>query len=149
MYTGSLDDCAQACASDMNCVTAQYSEINGYCYLKSTMNGLVANDGVDTVDCDLQAGTIGGLPVHSCGVRTGFIDGRLCTQRCNVDRPGGDYNAFMSGTVIACARACAADDACVSAQFLTTNNYCYMKNVKNDQVTSSIVDTIDCQGRLI
>jgi hypothetical protein len=48
--------CASACAADSKCVTAQYNEGNGYCYLKNADNGQVSSTDTDSIVC-VRSGT--------------------------------------------------------------------------------------------
>ena len=50
--TGNYLACAQACADNSNCVTAQYNERNGYCYLKNQLNPASDSTDTDTIVCD-------------------------------------------------------------------------------------------------
>jgi hypothetical protein len=50
-YVGNYLACANACAGDANCKTAQYNEGNGYCYLKNTVNPAVSSTNTDSIIC--------------------------------------------------------------------------------------------------
>ena len=76
-YTGSYSDCLALCGNDPKCSTAQYHQISGFCYLKSTVNPLVASTLDDTADCCPSVSTVSST-------------GRICTPTCGQDRPGGD-----------------------------------------------------------
>jgi hypothetical protein len=61
-----------------------------------------------------------------------------------MDRSGGDYKQQQTWTQDACMQACAADLECVSAQFVATTGYYYMKSASNALTTNDDVQTIDC-----
>lgn len=129
--------CIAACAADSTCVTAQYHEDNGFCYLKNAVNGPNASPGEDTVDLG-----------SACRQDTTLtLNGLQCTISCGVDHHGGDYASTWSGNYLACAAACAADSGCVTAQYNEGNGYCYLKNADNGAVSSTDTDSVVCQRK--
>jgi hypothetical protein len=130
----SWDDCISACGADSTCLTAQYHEDSGWCYLKNSVNPPVASSGEDTVDLG-----------SSCKQdMTVTLNGLQCTITCGVDHAGGNYNTIASDNYLACAQACASDIHCITAQFNELNGQCYMKNSVNAAISSTTTDTISC-----
>lgn len=77
----------------------------------------------------------------------GTIDGRQCTTKCGVDHPGANIAAQPAANFKACIQACAANPECATAQFLTTNSYCYLKGpaIPAAQANPN-VDSVICAG---
>ncbi|CAK1367140.1 hypothetical protein CB0940_10463 [Cercospora beticola] len=112
----SAPECGKACANDKSCVTAQYS--NGYCYKKKSQNQLSVVKGTTTYD--KGKGCTSNLKVGGCNVK------------CNTDSPGNNLdNGQYVGSYAACAALCAANSKCATAQYKTTNGYCYQKSKIN------------------
>ena len=87
------------------------------------------------------------LPRRDTSCTPGAItaNGRQCTIECGTDHAGGDYSAMSVSNFQACIDACTADSACQTAQYLTTNSYCYLKNSLGDPSSSDTVNGIVCQ----
>lgn len=65
IQTGNYLDCASACAADSNCITAQYKETNGVCYLKSRLSQAFESSENDSIKCErpvTQANTTSMIP---------------------------------------------------------------------------------------
>jgi hypothetical protein len=147
IQVGSISACATACSNNANCVTAQYHEGTGYCYLKGVRNEERPDPSVESIDCEPLSGT---TPAPStpttptCTEVTVVYDSesRVCTLRCATDRPGGDYASRQAATAQDCMDACVGDSNCMTAQF--ANNYCYLKNTLNAFTSNDNVQTIDC-----
>lgn len=151
LRTDNFEQCLEKCAADKQCQSADYVKQTGYCYLKKNRKNLIQKHGVDNVDChDLPSSLKTSkmppqptLPVCKSGPIT--ISGRPCTVACGEDRWGGDVDSKWVGSTEACQKACALNKACVSAQYLKTNGWCYFKGVRESLTPNKNVDTIDCE----
>lgn len=135
-YAGNFLKCAQICAAEPlgKCLSAQYNEGNGYCYLKGVINNLdTASTNTDTWDC------CPGPQTYTTS--TGSV---TCTPKCGTDRQGGDYARTQTNSFGQCIQLCGADPNCVTAQYHNSNGYCYFKNVVNAPNTDLGVQTVDC-----
>lgn len=135
--TSSINGCIQACATEARCLTAQYVESSGYCYLKNLVSQAAAAEGVDTVDCSTATAS-------SCTPLTTTVSGRSCTISCGQDRPGGDYQAIQANSLNACVSACASDQQCTDAQYRQSTNFCYLKNTITDPTAAADVSSVVC-----
>ena len=94
----------------------------------------------------VHVATAGVVPRDTCRQDTKIIADRTCQTSCGTDRPGGNIAQSYTGTWDACVQACGAEPNCVSAQYVADNGFCYLKGVRNNLVTNSNVDTVDCDS---
>ena len=70
---------------------------------------------------------------------------RQCTIECGVDHSGGDYGSLVVADFQGCINACSTDGNCVTAQYNTNSNYCYLKNLVQGASNNPSVNGIVCQ----
>lgn len=132
MPVASLQECAQACNQDSRCLTAQYSRGNGWCYLKSSLNDISSNDGVDGVVCRqpvVPTTTTRAAPSCPSQAATYTASGGVKFEwKCNYDYYGADIRATYSvPTLETCLDQCAAEPECFKVTWVAEPQICYLK----------------------
>lgn len=105
-YLGNYLACAEACAADSKCLTAQYKEDNGYCYFKSVVNNAIASSVVDSIVCDRGSST------STSTTKSGSVTSTSTTT-----------SASSTATGAKIGQSCVYNRDCAS-NYCTLTNYC-------------------------
>ena len=82
----------------------------------------------------------------TCSPGSVTLNSRQCTIECGTDHPGGDYSALSVPDFQTCINTCSSDPNCRTAQYLTTNSYCYLKSLVGSSTSNADVNGIVCQS---
>ena len=127
-----LKDCIETCDWTDSCVDVSW--VNGMCYMKQQLNGLVTATGVSTarkvIDPSLDA-----KPPLTCeqNAANGTIyktdAGKFYEIYCGFDFPGGDIQGLTTPSFEKCLDACDGNLECVDVAYVAPA--CYLKRDLN------------------
>ncbi len=138
----SQDRCQSVCADDQNCVAYTYDKRNAWCFLKSQITGLDANEKA-----------ISGVVASANAPSAPSVRGESQPERSfrtydDFAVPGGDYGSPLKNVDFGdCRNACAGDTSCVAFTFNRKHRWCFLKSsasgLKADgQATSGVLSSI-------
>jgi hypothetical protein len=147
----SVEECAQACAQDYQCVSFNYGKRKGDCWLKNNVFDGFFHGGVISGVNERQGPPPGGgygRPNHP--LPGGIYDQQPPPQPVtgiryfdNVKRSGGDYKDFTVRSVEECAQACVMDNRCQSFNYGKQRHDCWLKkNVPGGEPNPGVISGV-------
>ena len=127
-----LKACIETCDWTENCVDVSW--VNGMCYMKQELNGLVVADGVATARKVIDPSQNAKAPL-TCenGVSNGTIfktdQGKFYEIYCGYDFPGGDIRGLSTPSFEKCLDACDQNLECIDVAYVAPS--CYLKSSEN------------------
>jgi hypothetical protein len=127
-----FEDCIETCDWTDGCVDVSW--VNGMCYMKQQLNGLVAAPGISTAEKVIEA-SWDVKPPLTCeeGAANGTTyktdAGKFYEILCGYDFPGGDFKGLSTASFEECLNACDENLGCVDVAYVAPA--CYLKNVEN------------------
>ncbi len=127
-----LKACIETCDWTEGCVDVSW--VNGMCYMKQQLNGLVVADGVATARKVIDPSQNAKAPL-TCenGVSNGTVfktdGGKFYEIYCGFDFPGGDIQGLTTPSFEKCLDACGQNLECISVAYVAPS--CYLKSSEN------------------